>query len=62
MPEDTDLTYYAVFAMFRSSAILQGVYKRGLDGNASSDNALSLGPVARRVAIRAWEVAQELGA
>ena len=27
--------FYVVFSLFRLAAIVQGVYKRGLDGNAS---------------------------
>lgn len=36
-------TFYLAFSFFRLAAILQGVYKRGLDGNASSDKALRMG-------------------
>ena len=36
-----DFTFYVAFAVFRLAAISQGVYKRGLDGNASSENAAS---------------------
>ena len=32
---DFDLDYYLAFCFFRLSAIGQGVYKRGLEGNAS---------------------------
>ncbi|MFU8815730.1 MAG: phosphotransferase, partial [Pseudomonadales bacterium] len=32
--------FYLIYNMFRSAAIIQGVYKRGLDGNASSAKAL----------------------
>jgi len=32
--------FYLIYNMFRSAAIIQGVYKRGLDGNASSEKAL----------------------
>ena len=35
--------YYLVFSLFRLAAIVQGVYKRGMDGNASSEKALSYG-------------------
>jgi aminoglycoside phosphotransferase (APT) family kinase protein len=34
-----DWGFYIAFAIFRLAAISQGVYKRGLDGNASSANA-----------------------
>ncbi|HDZ10464.1 phosphotransferase family protein [Pseudohongiella sp.] len=36
-------TFYLAFSFFRLAAILQGVYKRGLDGNASSDKAIRMG-------------------
>ena len=32
--------FYLIYNMFRSAAIIQGVYKRGLDGNAASAKAL----------------------
>ncbi len=35
--------FYVVFCFFRLAAILQGVKKRGLDGNASSDEAVARG-------------------
>ena len=34
-----DLHYYKAFSLFRLAAIAQGVYKRSLDGNASSTEA-----------------------
>jgi aminoglycoside phosphotransferase (APT) family kinase protein len=37
-----DWDFYIAFAIFRLAAISQGVYKRGLDGNASSANAISM--------------------
>ena len=36
--------------MFRFAAILQGVLKRHLDGNASADNAAAVGGQASQVA------------
>lgn len=47
--------YYLVFSMFRLAAIVQGVYKRGMDGNASSEKALSYGklvPVLANIALK----------
>ncbi|MCP4991471.1 MAG: phosphotransferase [Colwellia sp.] len=35
--------FYLAFSFFRFSAILQGVYKRALDGNAASEKALEYG-------------------
>ena len=43
-------TFYIAFAFFRLSAILQGIQKRALDGNASSDKALAYGALARPLA------------
>lgn len=45
-----DLDYFIAFGMFRLAAICQGVYKRGLDGNASSTTALRYGAVAQALA------------
>ncbi len=49
--------FYLAFSMFRSAAIGQGVYKRGLDGNASSSTALELGREVESTARIAWGVA-----
>lgn len=38
--------YFLAFAFYRLAAILQGVYKRALDGNAASPQALARGGVA----------------
>lgn len=38
-----DWAFYLAFSMFRLAAIMQGVYKRGLDGNAASERALMFG-------------------
>ena len=52
--------FYLIYNMFRSAGIVQGVYKRGLDGNASSDRALEYGQIARQRAERAWAMVQSL--
>lgn len=39
--------FYIVFNYFRLAAILQGIQKRALDGNASSDKAFEYGAMAR---------------
>ncbi|MFV8835781.1 phosphotransferase [Aquisalimonas sp.] len=39
--------FYIVFNYFRLAAILQGIQKRALDGNASSDTAFEYGAMAR---------------
>ena len=41
-----DWTFYLVFSYFRFAAILQGVLKRALDGNASSRKAFDYGALA----------------
>ena len=38
-----DIDFYIVFAMFRLAAILAGVIKRGIDGNASDPRAVERG-------------------
>lgn len=38
------------FCFFRLAAILQGVYKRGLDGNASSERAMRMGELVQPLA------------
>jgi aminoglycoside phosphotransferase (APT) family kinase protein len=52
-----DWDFYMVFVMFRSAAIVQGVYKRGLDGNASSERAREYGALVRQRAEEAWTLA-----
>ena len=49
--------FYVAFSLFRLASILQGVYARGLQGNASSEQALQRGAAARRIAARGREVA-----
>lgn len=45
-----DWNFYVVFSYFRLSAILEGVRKRALDGNASSAKAMGHGAFARPLA------------
>ena len=52
-------TFYIVFALFRIAAIAQGVYKRGLDGIASSERAKSFGDACRIRAELAWSMVEE---
>ncbi len=54
-----DLDYYIAFSMFRLVSILQGVYARGLKGNASSTSALAMGDLARALAGVAWQGVQD---
>ena len=53
-----DPIYYVVFAMFRSAAILEGVYARGLLGNASSPNAKEIGSTSKPLAEQAFILAE----
>ena len=46
----------ANFQSIRLAAIVQGVYKRGLDGNASSETAKQYGNRARVLADLAWSL------
>lgn len=50
--------FYLSFAVFRLASIAQGVYKRGLDGNASSENAARFGNTCPMLAENAWRLAQ----
>ena len=49
--------FYLAFSFFRLAAIVQGVYKRGLQGNASSAQALSMKEVVVQTADVGWRVA-----
>lgn len=51
--------FYLAFSMFRLASILQGVYARGLQGNAASTYALQRGAAARQIAEQAWIVTQQ---
>jgi len=51
--------FYLIYNMFRSAGIIQGVYKRGLDGNASSDKALEYKESARLRSEQAWSLVRE---
>ena len=53
-----DWNFYLAFSMFRLASILQGVYARGLQGNAASTYALQRGAAAKLIADKAWEIAQ----
>ncbi len=48
--------FYLVFGFFRFAAILQGVLKRAVDGNASSKKAFEYGALAPRLAAMAVEL------
>jgi aminoglycoside phosphotransferase (APT) family kinase protein len=48
--------FYLAFSFFRLASILQGVYKRGIMGNASSKEAIERGRLAREIADLAWSL------
>ena len=50
--------FYLAFSFFRFAAVLQGVYRRGLDGNASSREALSQRDLVRGYAETGWRLRQ----
>jgi aminoglycoside phosphotransferase (APT) family kinase protein len=54
-----DWHVYLAFSLFRLAAILQGVYKRALDGNAANANALEVGKRASLLADTGWKIACE---
>ena len=54
----TDWRFYLAFAFFRMAAICQGVYARGLKGNASAPNAHEYGDRARALAELGWKKAR----
>ncbi|XP_052813055.1 acyl-CoA dehydrogenase family member 10-like [Mya arenaria] len=49
--------FYVAFNFFRFAAILQGVYKRAITGQAAAPDAEIVGLYAKEVANKAWEVA-----
>ena len=57
-PELPHWNFYLAFSMFRLASILQGVYARGLQGNAASAYALQRGAAARLIAEKGWEISQ----
>lgn len=52
-----DWHVFLAFSLFRLAAILQGVYKRALDGNAANANALQVGKRASLLADIGWQIA-----
>ena len=51
--------FYVVFSFFRLAAILQGVLKRAIDGNASSKKALVYGKLAPQLAELAMDIVKQ---
>ena len=56
IPETLD--YFVVFSLFRWAAIVAGVYRRALDGNAADSRATAAGTRFRDLARQAWTIAQ----
>ena len=50
--------YFLAFSLFRAAAILAGVYRRALEGNAADANALARGAGYREVAQLGWSIAR----
>ena len=53
--------FFLVFALFRYAAILAGVYRRAVEGNAADARGAEAGARFRAFAQRGWELAQALG-
>ena len=50
--------FYLAFSFFRYASIIQGVYKRGLQGNASSQSARGMKGVVQAVGDIGWHLAR----
>ncbi len=61
-PDIEDWHFYVAFALFRLAAIMQGVLKRALEGNASSPDSEERGRRAPLVAAAGWEAVERAGA
>jgi aminoglycoside phosphotransferase (APT) family kinase protein len=59
LPAPATWAYALAFAMFRNAAIRQGVFRRSLDGNASSEAAALHGARAAEIARLGWRIAAE---
>ncbi|WP_156839514.1 phosphotransferase family protein [Novosphingobium aquimarinum] len=57
VPPPETWAYALAFATFRNAAIRQGVFRRALDGNASSDVAARHGALAADIAGLGWQIA-----
>ncbi|XP_056392197.1 acyl-CoA dehydrogenase family member 10 isoform X2 [Hyla sarda] len=61
IPKAENWYFYMAFSFFRIAAILQGVYKRSLTGQASSANAGASGKLSETMADIAWDFATKEG-
>ncbi|MBA4802665.1 MAG: phosphotransferase [Euryhalocaulis sp.] len=57
-----DLDFYFAYNTFRFAAIVQGVYHRSLQGNASNEKAKEYGEMVKPLAEAAWGFAKNAGA
>lgn len=53
--------FYMAYSMFRIAAIIQGIAKRAVEGNAASAQAAEVGRAARPIAEQAWALARQIG-
>src|SRR5690606_11250904 len=62
-PDIPNWKFFIVFSLFRSAAILAGVYKRAIDGQGVDARMAEAKKAYQDIAARAWEIAQgpELG-
>ncbi|XP_005403227.1 PREDICTED: acyl-CoA dehydrogenase family member 10 isoform X1 [Chinchilla lanigera] len=61
IPPVENWNFYMAFSFFRMAAILQGVYKRSLKGQASSASAEQSGKLAEFISNLAWDFATKEG-
>ncbi|MEQ1887412.1 MAG: phosphotransferase [Bryobacteraceae bacterium] len=54
------MNFYLAFSLFRMAAILQGVWRRAQDGNASAEDAAEVGAKAAPLAAIGWDIARGL--
>lgn len=54
-----DIDYFVAFSLFRLAAIVQGVYARGLQGNASNADAIEVGQRAALLAETGWSIVEQ---
>lgn len=59
IPPILNWPFYVAFSFFRLLAIVQGVVKRGMEGNASNDRAVKLEAMIKPMAIQANELIKE---
>jgi aminoglycoside phosphotransferase (APT) family kinase protein len=56
--EIPDWTFFIVFSLFRSAAILAGVYRRSLDGQGVDARMIEAKQSYQEIAAKAWEIAE----